>query len=396
MKARQWLALVALFLTSLVSRSALAQHSVACLGVRSLDGDTALELQVSLALKAAASQFSEFSVKDGNVSLAQMSLAHGCEKTDEVCLSDIASTLESELLLFGTLTRVERGIKLSLYRFNAQNASVDAHTSRTFARARLSGEAGDSAVAALLTELVRGEALGRVEVNGPPGAAVSIDGELVGTIGDGGIFSSEQVHAGSHTLLLESRETGRRRAIPFSLAAGETKQLEVAFAPEAPQTGPRRPLDNEFPASKRERDSSRVRRGVGISLLGLSALTAGATGYAWVRINKIANDPDMRAYRSLFPRPDRPGGADDVCVNAKAGVAAANDPSQAGLEQKARSLCKEASTLETLQYVFLGSTLVTATVGAILLLKKPKRASKVTLSPLLNRQGAALEASFRF
>jgi hypothetical protein len=87
----------------------------------------------------------------------------------------------------------------------------------------------------------------------------------------------------------------------------------------------------------------------------------------------------------------------NVCSRARAGELAATKPEQTALEKSAVDLCDEASTLETLQYVFIGGTVLGAGVGTYLLLsgdREPR--ATVRLSPRFDAQSASLAATVSF
>ena len=82
-----------------------ADSSVVVLGVRSLDGEDDQAREISAALRQAARKVEGFQVSDRDVSLAQMSLAHGCDEPDARCMADIAATLKVDRLIYGTTAR---------------------------------------------------------------------------------------------------------------------------------------------------------------------------------------------------------------------------------------------------------------------------------------------------
>ena len=80
MQVRLWLSFVLSCAIAIAASSAHADSaSVTVLGVRSLDGDDQLERRVSHALRNGVQRIEGYRVSDREISLAQMSLAHGCE-----------------------------------------------------------------------------------------------------------------------------------------------------------------------------------------------------------------------------------------------------------------------------------------------------------------------------
>src|SRR5687768_10366687 len=105
-------ALLALALAPAVAR---ADDSVVVLGITSMEGDDEIARNLTGALRHAASQVHGWQVSDSEVTLAQMSLAHGCGDTpDPDCLAQIASALASQRLVYGLLRREGDGFTLSL------------------------------------------------------------------------------------------------------------------------------------------------------------------------------------------------------------------------------------------------------------------------------------------
>src|SRR5688572_11535939 len=90
---------------ALLPSLAQADSTVVVLGVRSLDGDDALAHNVSVALRTGAQKMQGWNVSQRDVSLAQMSLAHGCDEPDARCMADIAGTLEVDRLIYGTILK---------------------------------------------------------------------------------------------------------------------------------------------------------------------------------------------------------------------------------------------------------------------------------------------------
>src|SRR5687768_3650577 len=93
---KRWLlwAVQCVLLLALAPPRATADSSVVVLGLRSLDGEDEEARRISTALREAARQAGGLRVSDRDVSLAQMSLAHGCDEPDARCMADIASTLK--------------------------------------------------------------------------------------------------------------------------------------------------------------------------------------------------------------------------------------------------------------------------------------------------------------
>jgi hypothetical protein len=70
-----------------------AEASVVVLGIRSVEGDDDVANDLTEQLRGAARGMEGWSVSSTAVSVAQMSLAHGCEELDAACLTEIAQGL---------------------------------------------------------------------------------------------------------------------------------------------------------------------------------------------------------------------------------------------------------------------------------------------------------------
>src|SRR5690606_5452275 len=131
----------------------------------------------------------------------------------------------------------------------------------------------------------------------------------------------------------------------------------------------------------------------GIALIAAGALSFGVTIYSWARIEAIESDSQFNAYRSGWPDPPPP----DVCASAEAGVM--NGPTD---PRAVADLCSEASTLEVLQYVFLGVAVAAAGTGAVFLATGigggggESESPSVSLLPSFGPEGGRLTARIRF
>jgi hypothetical protein len=98
----------------------------------------------------------------------------------------------------------------------------------------------------------------------------------------------------------------------------------------------------------------------------------GAGVYSVLRIHQIDTDPGLEAYRNGF------GPKSDVCNRADMGVAS-SAPGAASASEVS-TLCGQAATYETLQYVFFGLGAL-STAGGIYLLVSDRKHSDRTGSP---------------
>jgi len=136
----------------------------------------------------------------------------------------------------------------------------------------------------------------------------------------------------------------------------------------------------------------------GYSLLGAAALSAGLSVFSFVQIQNAQDDAGFNNYRRAVGRmaPE----VQDVCSEVDAGKSysvSGND-----FERSIIS-CNRGQTYQLLQFVFLGSALITGGLGAYLLLgdrpervRAEPRARALQLHPRFSRSSAELSAQWRF
>ncbi|MFT3926218.1 MAG: hypothetical protein QM778_26975 [Myxococcales bacterium] len=388
-----WLAIPTMFVLASSPLPVAADSSVVVLGVRSLDGDDDEARDVSNALRQAAKKIQGFQVSDRDVSLAQMSLAHGCDEPDARCMADIASTLKVDRLIYGTTARSGGEVQIALFSFDAVSGQVESSIEQKVPAERMEGPNLGPSAQALMERLAGKRALGSLRIVGDsPGAEVAIDGDPVGELNPRGELLLSEIAAGKHSVTVHDPVEDRVRDVPVMVGENATATLRVVLKPaDAPLV--------EEPASAfagmeapEDLQPSKLRRVLGWTSIGLALGLTGATIYSWVRIGNINDDPYLKEYRAAFPP-----NVQDVCVAAEAGTLAHKHPSQAGLESKANSLCNEADTLEVLQYVFLGSAIVFGGVGTYLLVTDPlRKQQRVSFRPSYRHGQAMLNATVQF
>jgi hypothetical protein len=396
-----WLAVAASFAIVGTTGSARADGKIASMGVRSLDGEDELERKLSAALRSGASNLTGYSVSDREQSLEQMSLAYGCDEPDARCLGEIARALSVEHLVYGTVIGSASGHELTVYLFSASPAHLDSTALRGASSAQLSGASAKETMAALLRRLFGQEvepaqaAPGKLHVLGPPGATLLIDGESAGVLDEAGSLRLE-LAPGKHAVRLGGPGSGPLDDQLALIEPGVEDEvtLRTAAHPAGDETQPRADDETEPPPAKPRRS---LRKIMGWTSVGLAVAFAAATIYTWVRIDNINEDPDYLAYRAAYPRANLTNGVSNVCARAQRGALAKVNPDQAELEASARDLCNEADTLEMLQYVFIGGTVLTGGLGTYLLLtgRDAPRAT-VRLSPRFDAQSASLAATLSF
>ncbi len=371
-----------------------ADSSVVVLGVRSLDGDDDLARQVSRALRDGAKTVPTWKISDRDVSLAQMSLAHGCEEPDARCMADIARTLEVDRLIYGTMSRNDSQMDVALFNFDAVTGQVETSITEKVPSDALVGVALKGTAAALAKRLAGIEPTGALRVRSDaPGARVLLDNKDIGMLDARGELLLAGIAVGTHNLRVEKAADKASQSIEIREAETTTAQPKLAgaglVAGSEPAPGPKEESKASAPT---RHNPANLRRILGWSAVGVAGALLVGTAYTWVRIDRINDSGDLANYRDRFSK------SSNVCDEAHAGTLQKTNNKYKPLEDSAANLCDEADTLEILQYVFLGGALAAGGVGAYLLLTDKPAGAKhsLLLQPHLARGRGTLSATFRF
>ena len=141
------------------------------------------------------------------VSLAQMSLAHGCDTPDAGCMADIANTLKVDRLIYGTMTRQTGAFEVSLFNFDAISGQIEATAKESMSDAQMANSNILTTVIGRMTQALSGKTpTGTVMLAGAPNAGrVELDGVDVGRVEQGQGLRIDDVVAGEHLLTIKSQ-----------------------------------------------------------------------------------------------------------------------------------------------------------------------------------------------
>ncbi|HKP55093.1 MAG TPA: hypothetical protein VJV78_00150 [Polyangiales bacterium] len=155
------------------------------------------------------------------------------------------------------------------------------------------------------------------------------------------------------------------------------------------------------PPHKLESEDSGSNGGLiaGYALLGGAVLSAGLSVLSIVQVDQAEKDPTFERYRLAVG--NRSTGVSDVCDEAAAGKNYGLNPASFN---DVKSTCTRGMTFEILQYVFIGSAVVTGGLAAFFLStsggsdkeRAQLKTGDVTLHPSVGRSGFALKAKMRF
>lgn len=322
-----------------------ADTTITVLSLSSLEGDDEFARNLSGALRNAASRVPGWVVDDRDVALSQMELTHDCASSDTICMSQIAATLSSQRVIYGTIQRSPIGTRyefqITLFMFDAETGEVVERVVETIPSTSIDIDALRDPAREIIDQLSASMRPGLIRVVGRAGAHVSIDGEEVGVIPSGGEYLREDVDPGVHTVAID----------------GEPDQsVTVEGGTEAIAT---------FVATSSGGDEGGGGGGsilpfVGAGLLGVAAISIGVWIYSMVQLDSLSHDPLYQVYRERVGM--LPGGsmASSVCNDEFYFAVGAAEGT------RGRDVCNEGATMEILQYVFLGLAVVSAGAGTAL------------------------------
>jgi len=344
----RWVAVMGLVLVSLSPSGAQAEPRKR-VAVLALESDMMID-EVAKGLRQAIcdalSERSPWEIHETQVSLAQLSLAHDCVPSDVACLQRIASQFELDSLLFGRVSRSDSYTTVRLSRFDTATKAVERTAESTFARTSDSATEVDKQGRELVSELF--------DTPRPQGVAVAPSGPEVA-------------------------------AEPLAVA-------QTARASEMPPAQ----QDRVVVESSSNISGQKV---AGYAALGVAAVATGLSVFSFVQIQQAQQAPGFEAYRRAVGsmRPD----VEDVCANVDSDNSYGLLASQV---EEARISCNRGKTYQLLQFVFLGSALISGGLGAFLILGDTSERDSdherdkpaLTLQPSFGRGSAALQAKLRF
>ena len=398
-----WFVLTAAVAVAVPPSRAAADNTVTVLGIRSVEGDDDFARSLTGVLRHAAQRVPGWDVSDRDVSLAQMSLAHGCDEPDAACLAQIARTLSTDRILYGSVRRTSAGedfnYAVTIYLFNSHTDQIEGSVTDSVPRVQSDVDDLRPRVERYVADLSGAVRLGtlRVSVN-VTGAPVLVDGRQSGRTDDDGELTLE-VPSGRRRV--EVRAPGHQTFHgTVTVVSGETAELSAELQSDSGRPGGRGP------------DTQRV---VAYASLGAAAVFAALTIVAWQNIDCIASpdgavfdicadDPQFERYQGAAGQHFRSLGRDptqvDVCVEAGRGSNFGTvEPS---LVRHVQELCDAADVWEPLQYLFAGLTLASGGLGTYLLLTADDDESdasddtQLSVRPSFGATGGGLSATLQF
>jgi len=383
-------------------------NSVVVLGLRSLEGDDEFANSMTDALRDAARSVRGWRVLERAVSMAQMTLAHNCEDINVGCLSEIARGLQADRVVFGTVRRTagrskfDYEVTASLFN-NSTHSTVGTET-QTVAR----GDAKAPRMLAsqaqfIMSHLASSDASsGRltVEVN-VLAAEVHMDGTLVGQTQDGKL-AMESLTPGEHTLEVTAPGHDAHKEV-VHVSGGDQSTVVVTLTRAQQDNDVAASSPDSMPLDAPPQPERSSLAWLGYTLIGVGAASAVGWGASMYMIEFQYNrDLTYQEYKNNYKF--MTGDACDLALRGENAGGALSPGQLSDFQDR----CRSGRTFQTLQWVFLGAAVVTAGLGAYVLISelghddgpraqaKRKPAPRLTFDPTFDRRSVALQATLRF
>lgn len=352
--------LVFLWSASVWSTSVSAQTSIVVLDLHSEEGDDVFAKDLTQALRIAASEVQSWSVSDREVSLTQLGLAFACERLDVDCLSEIASHLQTDALIYGTSRRTSSaanyGFLLNVHYFDVDSGAIRS-TWDTVPAGQLNRIQSHARryVALFAEQQLTGSLRVRTD---QPGARIYIDNALVGETGANGALTTDAISEGRHRI--EVRADGYiAHATTATITFDNATELSIELQPATRTEGV------SFAAgSPRAASDGRPAAWPGYFTLGLSAFFGAMTITSSALVFSATNDDKFDAYRQL-----RDQSVGNVCSDVVAFRGTLDDPGDRSLASHGKDICDRYDTWSVQQYIWGSLTVATLGVSIWLLVR---------------------------
>jgi len=381
-------------------------NSVVVLGLRSLEGDDEFANTMTDALRDAARGVRGWRVLERAVSMAQMTLAHNCEDINVGCLSEIARGLQADRVVFGTVRRTagrskfDYEVTASLFN-NSTHSTVGTET-QTVSRADAKATRMLASQAQfIMSHLASSDASsGRltIEVN-VLAAEIHMDGQLVGQTQDGKL-NMESLSPGEHTLEVTAPGHDAHKEV-VHVSGGDQSTVVVTLTRAQHDSDVAATSPDSVPLDAAPQPERSSLAWLGYTLIGVGAASAIGWGASMYMIEFQYNrDLTYQEYKNNYKF--MTGDACDLALRGENAGGALSAGELADFQGR----CRSGRTFQTLQWVFLGAAVVTAGLGAYVLISElghndgtqaaRKPARRLTFDPQFDRRSVALQATLRF
>jgi len=292
-------------------------------------------------LREQLSNRTDVSLVDTKVSLHQLSVGQNCNPSEAACLQRVSDSLKLDGLLFGKVTH-EGGVPIAVTRrYDRKSASIQSW------------------------------------------AIVSFESNNV---------TDEQLKEQTQTLVT---------TLLGPVAASESPQIATKPNTEPDAAAKTTAADSELSESLQEQrplsTGMSLRTVAGLALIGGAAASVGMSVFSFVQVDRAQHNTSYENYRMAVGQMNTT--VKDVCDEANAGKR--YNLSADGFKDVKRS-CSSGQTFEVLQYVFIGSAILTGGLATYLLVggksdtQSDRASSRLSLHPSIGKGGASLTARLRF
>jgi hypothetical protein len=281
--------------------------------------------------------------------LEAIALQVGCDDAmAAACAPKIAAEIKWDKFIYGTVKKTPPNkITATLHYYNAGQMKTVAKTydAGPLAKDGTSPELKKIATEALYA-MLGGAPKGKVDVT-VIGPAANEDGELlengasIGAVSKG--KASVDLPSGPHTVELRVKGFASTTGTVEVTPAGTTLELSPV------RLAPAKPIPWQLYG--------------GIGAMAVGAVFIGVGVATSISVKNLNDDPTYTAYRRRWP-----GSDSDVCAHAKNGQESPSGTSTDKIAAQAASICDDASSKQTMQFVWYGLGGVFLAGGAILVL----------------------------
>ncbi|WP_437277709.1 PEGA domain-containing protein [Sorangium sp. So ce375] len=326
------------------------------------------------ALRTAIKDAPGWSVGEGDFSLEVLTLSLQCDdRPDAGCQTRIADQIKSDRYLWGMLRKSDTEVEgdLHLWTRGKPESSVPVKYSANLTEAN--DEPLRKIAADAIAALTGGPPSGSLRVRtGAAQASVFIDGKPAGHVQNG--EATFTVTAGPHSVRVKSAGFLDSQASVVVLPVTTT---DVALS--------------QMPAEASQANWKRMGGFIG---LGAGAVFGSVAILSSVQVASIQGDARYAAYRGLFP-----ANVKDVCALEQREAIRGDVHADARTADAGIGLCEKADTFMGLQYVFYPLAVVSAGVGAYLLVTSDSRTAERTgwsVRPSVGVGAGGFDATYRW
>ncbi|WP_437576518.1 PEGA domain-containing protein [Sorangium sp. So ce887] len=326
------------------------------------------------ALRSAVKETPGWSVGEGDFSLEVLTLSLQCEDVpDAGCQTRIADQIKSDRYLWGVLRKSDTNVEGALHLWTRGKPATSVPVKHSANLTEANDEPLRKIAADAIAALTGGPPEGSLRVRtGAAQASVLIDGKPVGNVQNG--EATFTVTAGPHRVRVKSSGFLDSEASVVVLPVATT---DVALS--------------QMPAEPSQSNWKRVGGFIG---LGAGAVFGTVAVISSVQVASIQSDPRYTAYRGLFLT-----GVEDVCAPAQREAIRGDITADARTADAGIRLCERTDTFMGLQYVFYPLAVVSAGLGAYLLVTSDSRSGERTgwtVQPSVGLGAGGLDVTYRW